>query len=85
MLHARSTQIQEDLGKAVDMFAELLDPRHVLVQRDPTDRESRPADFQVLEEDGLEFLGLHEIDIGFVLIAAKIFSPLRRVFASLFP
>ena len=84
MLHARSTKIQEDLGEPVEMLPEFLDPRHVLVQSDPADRESRPANLQVLEEDGLEFLGLHEIDIGFVLIEAKIVSLFRLEFASLF-
>jgi hypothetical protein len=59
MLHAGSAQIKEELGEAMDVFAEFLDPRHVLVQRDPTDRKSRPADFEVLEEDGLEFVRFH--------------------------
>ena len=59
MLHSGSAQIQEELGEAMDVLVELLDPRHVLVQRDPADHKSRPADFEVLEEDGLEFLRFH--------------------------
>jgi dihydrodipicolinate synthase/N-acetylneuraminate lyase len=82
MLPPFTAKVEKDLGETVDMLAEPLDPRHVLVQGDAPDRESRPADFQVLEEDGLEFARSHEIDIGFVLIRTKKFSPLSVGFAS---
>lgn len=82
MLPPFTAKVEKDLGETVDMLAEPLDPRHVLVQGNAPDRESRPADFQVLEEDGLEFARSHEIDIGFVLIRTKKFSPLSVGFAS---
>lgn len=82
MLPPFAAQVEQDLAEAVDVLAEALDPRHVLVQGDSTDRESGPADAEILEEDGLEFACSHEIDIGFVRIDAKKFSLLSVGFAS---
>jgi hypothetical protein len=75
MLRAAAAKVEEDLAVAMDVLAESLDTGHVLVQSDAANAESRPADPEILEENGLKFFRHHKTRIAFVLIKAFLFSP----------